>query len=41
MQKLHITTIKNKIGVLSDMFTDLRVLNGTAKNIINLSIGCE
>ena len=33
----EVTTIKNKIGVLSDMFTDLRVLNGTAKNIINLS----
>jgi len=33
----EVTTIKNKIGVLSDMFTDLRVLNGTAKNVINLS----
>lgn len=32
-----ITNIKNKISVISDMFTDLRVLNGTAKNMIYLS----
>lgn len=32
-----ISTVKDKVGVLSDMFTDLRVLNNTAKNIINIS----
>ena len=33
----EVSNIKNKISVISDMFTDLRVLNGTAKNIIYLS----
>lgn len=32
-----VESLKNKVSVLSDMFTDLRVLNGTAKNIIYLS----
>lgn len=32
-----VTNIKNKISVISDMFTDLRVLNGTAKNMVYLS----
>lgn len=32
-----VLALKNKVSVLSDMFTDLRVLNGTAKNIIYLS----
>lgn len=32
-----VTTVKNKISVLSDMFTDLRVLNGSAKSLVSLS----
>ena len=32
-----VTTLKNKISVLGDMLTDLRVLNGSAKNIIPLT----
>ena len=32
-----VTTLKNKISVLGDMLTDLRVLNGSAKNVIPLT----
>lgn len=32
-----ITTVKDKVSVLGDMLTDLRVLNGSAKNVIYLS----
>lgn len=33
----EISKVRDKISVLSDMFTDLRVLNGTSKNLTYLS----
>lgn len=33
----NVTTLKNKISILGDMLTDLRVLNGSAKNVIPLT----
>lgn len=33
----NVTAVRNKVAVLGDMLTDLRVLNGSAKNVINLT----